>query len=432
MSVVPEEIASARAATHVRGGGVPPKGLDGFLARRFREQMSARLAGLEGGELLVRDPWGGFRLGASGAGLRATLRVRDPAFYKAVALGGSLGAARAWRDGLWEADDLTAVFRILVRNADLIDGMDSGLARVAAALDRAWHKARANTRAGSAENIGAHYDLGNDFFGLWLDPTMTYSAGIFEGPHEDMELASITKLARICSKLDLGPDDHVVEIGTGWGSFAIHAAGTYGCRVTTTTISKEQKALAEERIAAAGLSDRIQVLLRDYRDMEGQYDALVSIEMIEAVGHEFLPGYFQTLSRLLKPTGRACIQAITMPDQRYPLYLKSTDFIQRFIFPGSCVPSFGAIQSAVGTSDLKTVHVEDIGPHYATTLRLWRERFAQVRDQVWELGYDAGFIRLWDYYLSYCEAGFEERYLGDLQLVLHKPGRREEPLLGDL
>ncbi|MGB0712811.1 MAG: class I SAM-dependent methyltransferase [Gammaproteobacteria bacterium] len=432
MSVVPEEIASTRPLVRATSGALRPTGVSGYAARLFRDQMRERLSGLQGGALRILDSWGGFHIGEKGAAPGATLHIHDPRFYIAVALGGSLGAARAYRDGLWDSDDLTGVFRLLVRNADLIDSMDSGLARVAAAVDRVWHKARANTRSGSADNIEAHYDLGNDFFALWLDPTMTYSAGIFEGPHEDMELASIAKLDRICTKLRLGPRDHVVEIGTGWGSFAIHAAGSYGCRVTTTTISREQKALAEARIAAAGLSDRVTVLLRDYRDMEGEFDALVSIEMIEAVGHEFLPGYFQSLSRLLKPTGRACIQAITMPDSRYPQYLKATDFIQRFIFPGSCVPSFGAIQSAVGRCDLKTVHVEDIGPHYATTLRLWREQFNRVRGQVREMGYDAGFVRLWDYYLSYCEAGFEERYLGDLQLVLHKPGRREAPLLGDL
>ena len=400
-----------------------------YLARRL---VRSRLAALTDGLLTVDDPWGRWQAGDASAA-PITISVDNAETYLSFVTAGSLGAARAYMDGHWSCTDLTALLRLFIRNMSVLDGAESGLAAVANAAARISHSLRANTRAGSRRNIHEHYDLGNDLFALFLDETMTYSSGIFEQPASSLRDASVAKLDRICRKLNLEPGDRVLEIGSGWGSFAMHAASNYGCRVTTTTISSEQFDLARERIAQAGLEDRIEILLEDYRNLEGRYDKLVSIEMVEAVGDAFLADYFAKCAQLLEDDGAMCLQAITMPDQRYRQYLKSSDFIRRYIFPGSCVPSLGALIGAMSEkSDLKTVHVEDIGPHYATTLRLWRERFNAQLDAVRELGYPQRFIRMWNYYLCYCEAGFEERYLGDLQLLLHKPGCRTPALLPPL
>lgn len=407
-------------------------------ARRFgpaymaRGLIKGRLSALSGGLLRVRDSWGEWSAGDS-TGERIVLNFNDPAAYLSIASGGSLGAADAYMDGKWSCSDLTGLLRLFIRNRSVVDGVETGFARAANGIARLHHKLRANTHAGSRRNIHEHYDLGNELFALFLDETMTYSAGIFESGASTLYEASVAKLDRICRKLELGPDDHVLEIGSGWGSFAMHAASNYGCRVTTTTISREQQELAGGRIARAGLTDRIDILLEDYRNLSGCYDKVVSIEMVEAVGHEFLPGYFKKCAELLGEDGSMLLQAITMPDQRYAQYLRSSDFIRRYIFPGSCVPSMGALVSAMGSeSDLKPVHVEDIGPHYATTLRLWRERFNERLDEVRRLGYPERFVRMWNYYLCYCEAGFEERYLGDVQMLLHKSACRQQPLLPPL
>ncbi len=400
-----------------------------YLARRL---IRKRLMSLTGGLLSVEDPWGRWQVGDGGA-TRIVLRILDPGVYLAFTTGGSLGAARAYMDGRWECSDLTGLLRLFVRNMSIVDGVESGFAGIANAFARFRHALRANTRAGSRRNIHEHYDLGNAFFSLFLDETMTYSAGIFDDGSTRLREASVAKLDRICRKLNISPGDHLLEIGSGWGSFAMHAAENYGCRVTTTTISKEQFEFARERIDRAGLGDRIEILLEDYRNLSGRYDKLVSIEMVEAVGNEFLAGYFQKCSDLLTDDGAMLLQAITMPDQRYEQYLRSNDFIRRYIFPGSCVPSIGSLLAAMGSkSELKAVHMEDIGPHYATTLRLWRERFNERLDAVRALGLSQRFIRMWEYYLCYCEAGFEERYLGDVQMLLHKPACRAAPLLPPL
>jgi cyclopropane-fatty-acyl-phospholipid synthase len=399
------------------------------LAYFGRSLIKKRLSGLSGGLLTIRDPWGEWQAG-DGSGPAIDLLVREPGAYVAFGTGGSLGIARAFMDGRWECGDLTGLLRLLIRNMSVVDGVESGFAKLANVLARFRHRFRANSQAGSRRNIHEHYDLGNAFFSLFLDETMTYSAGIFEKESSSLRDASVAKLDRICRKLHLGSDDHVLEIGSGWGSFAIHAASHYGCRVTTTTISKEQFLLAKQRIAQSGLSERVEILLEDYRNLTGHYDKLVSIEMVEAVGDEFIAGYFKKCSDLLKDDGAMLLQAITMPDQRYQQYLRSSDFIREHIFPGSCVPSMGALVKAMGSqSQLKTVHMEDIGPHYATTLRHWRTRFNECLDQISELGYPPRFIRMWEYYLCYCEAGFAERYLGDVQMLLHMPGCREQPLL---
>ncbi len=417
---------TAISALHHRPSRRPRSGIDYWM----RGQVMRRLEGLESGRIEVSDPWGEWSVGEQ-SGLSADLLVAHPGFYRVLALGGELGAARAYMDGHWQSSRLTDLFQILLRNTELLDGLEGGFAMVAGAISRLRHLLNRNTRSGSRENIHAHYDLGNEFFALFLDPTRTYSCGIFEQPSATLEQASIAKLDRICRKLSLGPEDNVVEIGTGWGSFAIHAASRYGCRVTTTTISQQQFEYAQARVREFDLEDRVTLLRSDYRDLQGKFDKLVSIEMIEAVGHEYLPQFFAKCADLLRPDGAMLIQAITMPDQRYAQYLKSSDFIRRYIFPGSCVPSLSAMLDAIRkATDLSLAHLEDIGPHYATTLEAWRERFIQNLDSVRELGYPVEFQRMWLYYLHYCEAGFAERYLGTLQLLFQKPRCRMTPVLG--
>jgi len=398
------------------------------LAAAARAAMRKRLAGIEGGRIAVTDPWGAWQAGPEAAGLRAEVRITDPRFYTDGVAGGPLGLARAFMDGYWRCDDLAALFRIGLRNRGALDGLDSGPARVAGALNRWRHRRRRNTRAGSRRNIYAHYDLGNDLFALFLDPSMTYSAAVFAGRDEPLAAAQARKLDRLCRKLALAPGHRVLEIGCGWGSFAIHAARHYGCHVTATTISPAQHELAAARIAEAGLSDRITLLLEDYRKLEGRYDRVISIEMIEAVGHEYLPAFFGACAQRLEPDGAMALQAIAMPDQRYARYLRSVDFIKAYVFPGCCVPSRGAMLAAVAAaSDMSVLHMEDMALHYAETLRRWRAAFMDAREQVLELGYGERFLRLWDYYLQYCEAGFEERYLASLQLVLARPRASLQP-----
>jgi cyclopropane-fatty-acyl-phospholipid synthase len=422
------EFATAQETTAADAGAVP----GGF----YRRKMHASLAALEGCELTVAEGRATQVFGRPLAGeepLRTTITVRDADMYRAMALNGSVGAAEAYMDGAWECSDLTALVRIFVRNRDLLDRMEGGMARLGGALLRAWHARRRNSRSGSKRNIAEHYDLGNELFKLFLDESMMYSSAIFRDAGESLEVAQLRKLDRICRKLALAPSDHLVEIGTGWGGMALHAARHYGCRVTTTTISKEQHALAVERIAAAGLSDRVTVLLEDYRDLTGRYDKLVSIEMIEAIGHQFLDTYFAKVSSLLAPHGLGLIQAITLEDHRYERALRNVDFIQRFIFPGSFIPSVAAMTGAMArATDLKLFHLEDIGPSYAITLRQWRERFDAKLEQVRALGYPERFIRMWHFYLAYCEGGFLERSIGDVQLLLAKPGARPKQFLPDL
>jgi cyclopropane-fatty-acyl-phospholipid synthase len=358
-----------------------------------------------------------------------TIHVRDPHFYSDAVFAGTTGAGEAYMRGLWDCDDLTALVRLMVVNRDLMNDVDSGWSSLSAPLFKAAHWLNRNTAAGSRRNIAAHYDLGNKFFELFLDETMAYSCGIFESPNSSLLDASTAKFEAACSKLKLSPGEHLLEIGTGWGGLAIHAARHYGCRVTTTTISREQYELAKERVERAGLSDRITLLLEDYRDLRGEYDALVSIEMIEAVGHQYLDTYFRKCSTLLRPHGAMLLQAITIRDQFYEQAKNSVDFIKRFIFPGSFIPSAQVlVNSLAGVTDLKMFHMEDIGPHYARTLRLWRERLLARRDEVRALGYPETFLRMWEYYLCYCEGGFEERQLGDVQMLLTKPRSRRSAI----
>ena len=397
----------------------------GALDRALRQRLLATLDGLEGGVVTVHDGLGSVTVGEAGDGLAVTLHVNDPGFYRALAANGSVGAGEAYMDGLWTCDDLVALVRLLVRNRDRLDAMETGLARLGGWAMRALHAFKRNTRSGSQKNIAAHYDLGNDLFKLFLDDNLMYSSAIFADPAESLEAAQRRKLERICRKLDLQPTDHLVEIGTGWGGMALYAARNFGCRVTTTTISKEQHALAVARVAEAGLSDKVTVLLEDYRDLQGTYDKLVSIEMIEAIGHQYLDTYLAKCASLLKHDGLALIQAITIEDSRYEQALGSVDFIKRYIFPGSFIPCVSAITaSAAQASDLRLVNLEDFGPSYALTLNHWRQRFLSRLDQVRALGYDERFIRMWEFYLCYCEGGFIERSIGDVHLLLARPGNR--------
>ena len=354
-----------------------------------------------------------------------TVRVHGARFYSDAAFGGTVGAGEAYINGLWECDDLTGLVRLFVVNRDMMNELDSGWSRISAPLLKFAHWLNRNDKSGSRRNIAAHYDLGNRFFELFLDETMAYSCAIFEHPGSTLAEASRAKFDAACSKLALTPEHHVLEIGTGWGGLAIHAAQRYGCRVTTTTISREQFEFAQERIARAGLTDRITVMLEDYRDLRGRFDALMSIEMIEAVGHQYVDTYFRKCSALLEPAGAMLLQAITICDQHYESQIRSVDFIKRFIFPGGDILSVQAmIDSIARVTDMKLFHLEDIGPHYARTLKLWRERFRARISEVRAQGYPESFVRMWEYYLCYCEGGFEERQLGDVQMLLIKPRSR--------
>jgi cyclopropane-fatty-acyl-phospholipid synthase len=367
------------------------------------------------------------------ATLQATVTVHHSRFYRSLLRAGSRGLGEAYVAGWWSADDLTMVIRILTLNLHVLESSLGQWVRLAAPCYRVLQRPCRNTLAGSRANIAAHYDLGNDFYALFLDDTMTYSCGIFEREDSSLKEASLAKYDRICRKLGLQPDDEVLEIGSGWGGFALHAAGRYGCRVTTTTISPAQYDLAKERIAAAGLTDRVNLLLKDYRHLEGTYDKLVSIEMIEAVGYEYFDTFFRVCSDRLKDDGLMCLQAITIADRVFDRYRRSFDFIRSHVFPGSCLTAINAMTASLArVTDLRLIHLEDITPHYVRTLRLWRERFFANLDRVRALGYPESFIRLWEFYLCYCEGGFAEHYIGDVQLVLAKPGYREarRPTIG--
>jgi len=397
----------------------------GALDRLLRAQFVSRLSGLEQGRVVLDDRSGRCVLGkAAGVStdLDVHIEVLDPAFYRAVAANGSVGAGEAYMQGLWRCDDLVGLVRLLVRNRAHLDGLESGIARAGSWLLRGWHALRRNTLAGATRNIAAHYDLGNDFFALFLSPDLMYSSALWEGEGDTLEAASVRKLERICQKLDLTPGDHVCEVGSGWGGFAFYAAERYGCRVTTVTLSRQQHALVTRQIEERGLGARIRVLLQDYRELSGQFDKVVSIEMIEAVGAEYLGTYFAKVASLLKPGGLALIQAITIEDHRYAQALASVDFIKRHIFPGSFIPSLQAILTEkMRACELSLVHLEDFGISYARTLQAWRTRFLRNLPQVRALRFDERFIRMWEYYLAYCEGGFRERSIGVAHLVFEKP-----------
>jgi len=393
------------------------------LDRAARTALSRRLERITYGRLTVAGA-GPAQVFGDGTGPAVTLEVRDPRFFRKTALGGHLGAAEAYLDGWWETDDLVGLVRILVRNRGALAGLERGLAWLARPGRALAHALRRNTRAGSRRNIAAHYDLGNAFFGLFLDDTLAYSCGIFERPDATLREASVAKFDALCRKLELGPKDHLLEIGTGWGGFAVHAAREYGCRVTTATISRQQEVLAGRRVADAGLAGRVTVLNRDYRDLDGVYDKLVSIEMIEAVGHHYLERFFRVCADRLAPDGLFALQAITIQDRLYDAARREVDFIKRYVFPGSCIPSRAVLTAAAAATDLTLVDLRDLTPHYAETLRRWREGLRARRADARALGFDDRFLRLWEFYFSYCEGGFRERVLGDVQMLFAKPENR--------
>jgi len=390
------------------------------LARWLALRLLSRASG---GELVVvegsRRMVFGQRLARSP--LSAVLRVRSARFYRQL-LRGSVGLGESYVDGLWDCDDLVSLTRIAARNVGKLDRARRALAPALAPVQRWARWLARNTPGRARERISAHYDLGNELFSQFLDPTMMYSCAVFESPDDTLEEASLAKLQRVCAKLKLGPQDHVLEIGAGWGGFALYAAGRYGCRVTTTTISAEQHAYASERVREAGLQDRVTVLFQDYRELEGAYDKLVSIEMIEAVGWQYFPTFFKRCSELVKPDGAMLLQAIVIEDEAYEVEKVGKSFMNTHVFPGGCLPSLDVIARTVArVTDFRQAHVDDLTAHYAVTLERWRERFVAASDRLSSLGYDERFRRLWELYLSYCEGGFRERRIQDVQLLLAKP-----------
>lgn len=399
--------------------------------RWLRRAVFQRLQKLTQGRVTVVDAEGVHEFGQTGAdcALYATVVIHDFNAYQRLALRGSIGVGEGYMQGEWSCDDLPTLVRIFVLNQEALLGLETGLTRLMMPLFRLLYARRDNNQAGSRANIAAHYDLGNEFYRLFLDETLMYSAAIFPTPDTGLREASLAKLDRICRKLELKPTDHLLEIGSGWGGFALYAAQHYGCQVTTTTISREQYRLTRERVRAAELEERITVLCQDYRDLQGHYDKLVSIEMIEAVGERHLETYFRACAQLLKPCGMMLLQAITIADQKYDQYRREVDFIQHYIFPGGFLPSLTAMANTLTrATDLRIFHLEDIGAHYAMTLRHWRERFLTNLDRVRALGFPETFIRMWDYYLCYCEGGFRERAIGTVQVLMTKPLCRREPL----
>ena len=391
----------------------------GFFGRILIHQLNT----IEHGWLELHFDGSVHSFGQANSSLSARIEIKDSSFFRKACLGGSLGVADSYAAGDWETDDMVMLFRLFLHNLDVMDGMEGGWATVLNKFARwAYLISQKNTVKGSRRNIALHYDLGNDFYRLMLDPTMTYSCGIFANQETTLQEASLAKYDRIIKQLEINDGQTVLEIGCGWGGFAKRLMETTGAKWTGTTISKQQHNYAKEIIEQGGWQNRATLLQKDYRNLQGSYDRIVSIEMIEAVGHEYLPTYFSKISDLLRPDGAALVQAITMPDHRYNQYLKEVDYIRTRVFPGSCVPSISAMVSAVAKkSDLRPTGIHDIGYHYARTLREWRMQFLAKEEEIKKLGYDDAFRRAWIYYLCYCEAGFEEGYTGDIHLLLTKP-----------
>ncbi len=395
-----------------------------FLQRFARKRIIDKLQRIEVGCIHLKEGSEELSFGDLSSIDSETVHIEviDARFWTELAFSGNTGGGEAYIQGYWRCENLTALIRLLLRNREILNSFENSALPWAKLLDKLNHFLKRNTESGSASNIAAHYDLGNDFFELFLDQKLMYSSAFYPSSETDLEQAATAKLERICQKLELSEDDHVLEIGTGWGGFAIYAASHFGCKVTTTTISQEQYNFAKKRVIEAGLEGRITLLLEDYRKLEGEYDKVVSIEMIEAVGHQFLDTYIKQCSELLKQNGVLFLQAITIRDQEYEKAAKRVDFIKKFVFPGGFLPSVGAISSAMTrVSNLKIVHLEDIGIHYAKTLADWRSRFNDNVSRVREQGFPDSFIRLWEFYLCYCEGSFREAYIGTVQVLANKP-----------
>ena len=395
-----------------------------LLHRLARVLVFKQLKKISIGYISIQEGAKKFSFGKKG-NLSTHITVHDPRFYGALAFGGSIGVSEAFMQKFWSVNDLTKLIRIMAINQNAMDQLESLFNVFLKPILKCLHYLNQNSVKGSRINISKHYDLGNDFFSLFLDSTMMYSSAVFKNPQDSLYKGSIHKLEMVCQGLELNAEDHVIEIGSGWGGFAIYAAQNYGCKVTTTTISKQQYLYIKQKIKDLKLTHKITVLLSDYRHLKGQFSKLVSIEMLEAVGYQYYDTYFKVCSHLLKPDGIAFIQTITIADQRYEKAKHSVDFIQRYIFPGSCIPSLTALQNSITeSSDLKIYQVRDIGDHYARTLALWREAFFKKLSQVKALGFDEVFIRMWHFYLAYCEGGFKEKVISDIHLKLVKPGFR--------
>ncbi len=390
-----------------------------ILIRRLESLSSGKIQLVEGNQMTS--------FGQSG-GLTAAIRIHDRRFYREAMLG-PVAIAEAYINGLWDCDKLLSLCRIFLQNRQELSLGNTLHAKCAGFWQRMVHRFHSNSQAGSRRNIASHYDLGNDFFRLWLDETMAYSSGVFLEESHSLRQASIEKADRVCRKLDLSSTDSVLEIGTGYGGLALHAVENHGCKVTTTTISEQQFSESQSRFQASPAGQKIRLLRQDYRHLSGKYDKIVSIEMIEAVGHRYLDDFFGKCSDLLKENGVMLLQAIVMPEKSYGRYLKSVDFLQRHVFRGGCLPSLASmLESAGRASDFRLVHVEDLAPHYARTLDFWRTSFNANLARIRELGYSDRLIRLWNYYLAYCQAAFEERHIGVLQIVLDKPECRRDPV----
>lgn len=401
-----------------------------YAQRMARSILFRKLRDLQRGRIVIHEGEQQHSFGDDNSNaLTAEVVVTDPAFYPTVVFSGSIGSAESYMQQQWHTPDLLTLVRVMVLNMSVLQKLDQGSLLLARLMNKMLHLRNRNTEEGSRKNIAAHYDLSNEFFASFLDPSMMYSAAIFHDASQSLHEASLNKLTHICERLQLQPQDHLLEIGTGWGAMAIHAAKYYGCKVTTTTLSQEQYDFACERVKAEGLQDRITLLLSDYRDLQGQYDKLVSIEMIEAVGHEYYSSYFSKCSSLLKPQGLMLIQAITISDQRYESAKRSVDFIQRYIFPGGCLPSNEVIARHVRKdTDMQIVGLEDITFDYALTLAHWRAGFLEKADQIESMGFSRSFIRMWDFYLAYCQGGFMERVIHTAQILMAKPDARLQPL----
>ena len=390
----------------------------------YKKIIHQRLSQIKDAHIIISDGKSINKYGKPG-NLSAKINILDSVFYKNIILGGTIGASESFIRGEWSSPNLTNVIRVLARNTEAQDKLENLFTLLSQPFLKVMHKLNENSVRGSKKNISRHYDLSNDFFSLFLDKNMMYSSAIYKSRKTSLEDASTNKLDVICKKLNLKKTDHVIEIGTGWGGFAIYAAKNYGCKVTTATISIEQYKFAKQKIKEAGLGKKIKVLLKDYRLLKGQYDKLVSIEMIEAVGYQFYDEYFKIIGQLLKNDGEALIQAITIKDQRYSKAIQSVDFIQKYIFPGSCIPSITAIQNSLTSStDLVINDIRDIGHHYARTLADWRKRFLKNKQEIRKLGFDDKFLRMWLFYFAYCEGGFEEKVISDIHLHITKPGYR--------
>lgn len=410
------DIAAGRLKSSTKGN---------YLSGIFKSIILKRFNNIQFGHIKLTDGNEVYSFGDPESESTVHVQVLSPDFYLLLGSGGLMGAAESYTAGCWKADDLVALIRNIFRNKDVMSQLDSGWALLFKPINKLLHWLRKNSLSGSKQNILAHYDLSNEFYQLWLDETMTYSCGFFKDRNSTMMDASIEKLDRICRKLDIQSGDSILEIGTGWGSFAIHAAKNYGCHVTTTTISDAQYEMAQNRIQKADLENKITLLKDDYRNLSGQFDKIVSIEMIEAVGHQYVPLYFQKVSSLLKKDGLFAMQGITYNDQNFDIYTGSVDFIKKYIFPGSCLISVSQVTEAMKKyTDLSLSHLEDITLHYATTLKTWREIFLGELEAVKKLGFSNEFINMWEFYFVFCEAGFRERNIGDYQFIFSKSGSR--------